>query len=116
MPTRRASIVGYSEQVRQAAQALRDAGVDPTALTHMRTPVTLQLYLQTYKPWVDADELRDRLARGEPLMIVTGTPEDHEHLYDVLTDAHIEELYHWPQENRHEGGFYLAVVEAVPEA
>ncbi len=116
MPTRRASIVGYSEQVRQAAQALRDAGVDPTALTHMRTPVTLQLYLQTYKPWVDADELRDRLARGEPLMIVTGTPEDHERLYDVLTDAHIEELYHWPQEDRHEGGFYLAVVEAVPEA
>lgn len=116
MPTRRAGVASYSEQVRQAARALLDAGVDPTGLTHVRTPVTLQLYLQTYKPWVDANEVRDRLALGQPLLIVTGTPDDHEHLYDVLTDAHIEELYHWPQEDGHEGGFYLAVVEAVPEA
>ncbi|MDI6450778.1 VTT domain-containing protein [Anaerobaca lacustris] len=116
MDVRRAGTTNYSVEVRQAAKALREAGIDPTALTHVHTPVTLQLYLHTYKRWVDANEVRGLLDRGQPLQIVTGSLEEQEHLYDVLRGAHVEELYHWPQDGAPEGGFYLAVMEAVPEA
>lgn len=117
MPARRADVARYSEQVRQAACALHDAGVDPAALTHIHTPVTLQFYLQTYKPWTDANEVRETLTQGRPLLIVTDTPEEHEDLLDALGGAHIEELYRWPQEQEgpREGGFNLAVIEAFPE-
>ena len=115
MDARRARTVHYTVEVRQAAEALREAGVDPTGLIHVGTPVTLQFYLQTYKRWVDANEVRSLLTHERPLTIVTGTLEHQEHLHDALSDTHLEELYHWPQEGVLDGGLYLTVMEAVPQ-
>lgn len=114
MPARRAGVASFSTEVRQAADALRDAGLDPTTLTHIHTPVTLQLYLRTYKPWADTTELRDRIEGGQPLVIVTGAHEEPGHLYDTLDDVHIEEVYHWPPEAEHEAAFRLTVIQVAP--
>lgn len=115
MDARRARTVHYTVEVRQAAKALCEAGVDPTTLTHVGTPVTLQFYLQTYNRWVDANEVCTLLTHEQPLTIVTSTLEQQEHLHDALSDTHLEELYHWPQEGVPDGGLYLTVMEAVPQ-
>lgn len=129
VPERRARVVNYSVQVRQAAEALRQVGVEPIELTHIQTPVTLQLYLQTYKPWTTVTEMRGLLDCGEPLLVVTAVPrQEHrrepsrkgpltglpgEYLASALSDADIEELYRWPEWDAHEEDFSLALMRVV---
>jgi|GEM_PF-278345 len=115
MPIRRAQVVNYNVQVRQAARALQEVGIDTSGLAHICTPVTLQLYLRTYNPWVTVSEVCDLLTSGEQLLVATALPKVQEKLHDGLSDVHIEELYHWPQDqdDAREEVFYLAVMRLV---
>lgn len=71
----------YTQQAVKNARALSKSGLDVTRLSHLDTPVTLQLHLHTVNAWIDEDEALTRLRSGEPVLLAVETPKDFPRLF-----------------------------------
>jgi predicted nucleic acid-binding protein len=61
----RARVVTLSENVRNAADALKKTGIDPRRMLHVETPSTLQMYLETAHQWTSPAALVETLNKAE---------------------------------------------------
>lgn len=89
----------YTEQVRAAAAALDASDVDPLQLYHLDTPVTFQMHLHTYRPWMEPSTIERLVSTiDEPIYIATG----ERSLDDVnidLSNVTVERVFRWPEDN-----------------
>lgn len=95
---KRAERSDNAENVRAAAMALAESGIDPHSLHHIDTPVTLQMYLGTYRPWLSRDEVQALLesdAEAVLLVVDSAAPED----FDIAARARVAEaVFVWTAE------------------
>lgn len=62
-----------AEDAEQAAKALKASGLDVRTLSHLGTPASLQLYLGTYRPSINAAQLEQLLAETDlPIDLALG--------------------------------------------
>ena len=86
----------YSVEVEKAATALAKTGIDPARLAHFDTPVTLQMYLKTFRPWQTAAELEQLVANtGGPVDIALG-PAKLEALDFIQRYPNTVRIFRWP--------------------
>ena len=56
-----------------AAKAFKDSGLDARQLNHIDTPITLQLYLGTYRPFIDRKQLEEIITKANtPVDVALG--------------------------------------------
>ena len=114
---KRAEREEYAEQVRAAAQALLASGIDTGELVHVGTPVTLQMYLGTYRPWVEPEgvlaQLRDD---GEPRLLATDRDLAQSFPDALLENAEVvvQPVFEWPSGEREPA--VIHVYRLVPQA
>lgn len=86
----------YSVEVEKAAAALAKTDINPAHLVHFDTPVTLQMYLKTFRPWKTAAELDQLVANaGGPVEIALG-PSKIEALGFVQHYPNTVRIFRWP--------------------
>lgn len=86
----------YSVDVEKATTALAKTDIDPAQLHHFDTPVTLQMYLKTFRPWKTSAELERLLADAKgPVDIALG-PSKIEALGFVQRYPNTLRVFRWP--------------------
>lgn len=94
--------LGLARDAEQAAAAFTASGLDATKLVHYSTPITLQLHLGTYRPFVSKPDLDSMLAKATtPVDIALGTNSRLETItIDELDIAkrypNTRQLFRWP--------------------
>lgn len=109
----------YSRELRlasdakRAAAAFKASGLDATKLFHYSTPITLQLHLGTYRPYVSEQDLESLLARATtPVDIALGT-NSHldvislEDLDIVKSHPNTRQLFRWPADESKKAVFQV---------
>lgn len=96
---KRAENADYAEAVKAAAHALAASDIDVARLHHIRTPVTLQMYLGTFRPWLEPSELSRLLAGAtEPVHLAVGARSLAELGLD-LDGLAAEPVFRWPHDD-----------------
>lgn len=86
----------YSVEVEKAAAALAKTDINPARLMHFDTPVTLQMYLKTFRPWKTAAELENVVINAKgPVDIALG-PSRIEALGFVQRYPNTTRVFRWP--------------------
>jgi 4-amino-4-deoxy-L-arabinose transferase-like glycosyltransferase len=87
--------VRYSVASDQAGLALASSGLDLRAIQHLDTPVTLQLHLGIYRPWI-TESTALRLANSTaPVLLAVSSPEKYPALFGSAGPA-LQEVFRWP--------------------
>ncbi|MBE7459356.1 MAG: glycosyltransferase family 39 protein [Zoogloeaceae bacterium] len=86
--------VRYTVAAQRAARALSASGLDVRRLHHLDTPVTLQLGLGTFRPWIGEDEALRLAAGSEPALLAVEAPEDFPRLFGPAGPA-LNEKFRW---------------------
>lgn len=87
-----------ASNARSAAESFMSSGLDPHRLYHLDTPITLQLYLGTYRPFVSRQQLDRILADSDgPIDVALGRSRIED--LDVMArfPATVR-LFRWPQD------------------
>lgn len=72
--------VRYTLRAEATAEAVRASGLDVKALRHLDTPVTLQMKLGTFSPWITEQEASDLAQGTAPLLLAVEDPQDYSRL------------------------------------
>lgn len=94
---KRAERSEQTESVEIAARALLATGFDASGLHHVGTPVTFQMHLQTFRPWLSRDAFRDLtgVGTGPHYLAVDREPA---WLEDELSGFVVERVFRWPED------------------
>lgn len=85
----------YSEQLRQAAMAFRQSGIDPGEVRYLGCPTTFQFYLGTARRIDDSEVLiKAQEMSDRPITVATGG-DSIDPCRFVETD--VKEVFRWPQ-------------------
>jgi len=98
---KRAERSEIAEGVRDAATALAASGIDPAQLHHFGTPVTLQMYLGTFRPWMSVREFETLLAVADGPVYVASR-RGFEDIGLDIGDARIDTVFSWPEDGSRE--------------
>ena len=79
-----------------AAKAFKASGLDASELHHIDTPITLQLYLGTYRPFINRNQLEEILAESStPIDVALGkTSVDELGIKERYPDT--KRIFRWP--------------------
>ncbi len=92
---RQSEEVRYTVEAQRAARALAASGLDVQRIHHLDTPVTLQLELGTFRPWIGEEEAL-RLADGDaPQLLAVESPGDFPRLFGP-DGPPLREVFRWP--------------------
>lgn len=87
--------LGEIQRTIEAAQALAASGLDVRRIHHLDTPVTLQLELGTFHPWISAAEAL-RLSRASAsALFAVASPDNYPELFGVAGVAQTR-VFRWP--------------------
>ena len=104
-----------ASDARRAAEAFKALGLDASHLVHIDTPPSLQLYLGTYRPFLDRADLLQVLATADAAVdLVLG---DSEIAALHLADAGFatQQRFRWPAEETSPPVFQVYRVERIRE-
>jgi 4-amino-4-deoxy-L-arabinose transferase-like glycosyltransferase len=86
--------VRYSVATDQAGFALASSGLDLQSIQHLDTPVTLQIHLGTYRPWISENEALRLTNNSEPLLLAISSTEKYPVLFGPDSPA-LREVFRW---------------------
>ncbi len=87
--------VRYSVATDQAGLALATSGLDMQLIQHLDTPVTLQIHLGIYRPWISEDEALRLANRATPVFLAVSSTEKYQALFGSTGPA-LQEIFRWP--------------------
>ena len=88
-----------ASDAQSAANAFKEEGLDATQLLHIDTPITLQLYLGTYRPFISQAQLVQHLSESdEPVDLALGKMDIND-LNLSRADYLIEQRFRWPADD-----------------
>lgn len=96
---KRAERSEHTAAVEIAARALSSADLDVFELHHVGTPVTLQMHLGTFRPWLSLEAFREVTAT-RPAPYYLAVDREPAWLHDELAGFVVERVFRWPE---HEG-------------
>ena len=87
--------VRYSVATDQAGLALATSGLDMQLIQHLDTPVTLQIHLGIYRPWISENEALRLANRTTPVLLAVSSTEKYPALFGSTGPA-LQEVFRWP--------------------
>jgi 4-amino-4-deoxy-L-arabinose transferase-like glycosyltransferase len=90
--------VRYSVATHQAGLVLATSGLDMHLIQHLDTPVTLQLHLGMYRPWIDEVEALRLANNAAPVLLAVSSTEKYPVLFGSSGPA-LREVFRWPTDN-----------------
>lgn len=102
----RAERTDYAMEIRAAAEALRATDLNPDQLLHVDTSVTLQMYLQTFRPWIPLEKIYE-MARLSDEGVLVATKAIG---LALETDLESEQVFRWPESELHESVLNVLVI------
>ncbi len=87
--------VRYTQEAERAARALKASGLDVRQIHHLDTPVTLQLGLGTFRPWIGEAEALRLAAGPQPALLAVESPAQFPRLFGAQ-GLPMQEVFRWP--------------------
>ncbi len=87
--------VRYTAAAEEATRALAASGLDAKRLHHLDTPVTLQLGLGTFRPWIGENQALRLMGADAPAWLAVESPQDFPRLFGAGGPA-LREVFRSP--------------------
>ena len=95
----RSEEVRYTLGAESAARALSASGLEAKAILHLDTPVTLQLGLGTFRPWISETEALRFAAGQQPVLLAVESPGQFPRLFGPGGPP-MREVFRWPADEK----------------
>jgi 4-amino-4-deoxy-L-arabinose transferase-like glycosyltransferase len=88
--------IRYSVEADLAGRALADSGLDLQRIWHLNAPVTMQMHLGVYRPWISESAALDLLRTRPDALLAVSNPSRYPKLFGA-EGMPLHEVFRWPQ-------------------